>query len=461
MRELLLLCIVGVLSIAAVAKPQFGVMAYIWFSLMRPDYIAFSTGQYSYSMMLAIGMILGSWREIGKARAAWFTNPFSWLLVLLQIPILLSTQTSLLPGYSLDKYLPFLKMTIAVLWLPVLIHNVTQMRLLFLVTAVSLGAHAFWQSLGGIVTGGRAIQHGIGGFMSENNTFAVGLIMVFPFCWYARYLVEQKWLKMVMTGASVSTLFAVMLTHSRGAAVAAVAVLLVLLIHSKRRTLVFLFLLAASVPGLYLVRETYFARLGTIENYTEDGSAMSRLVLNKVALQVWLEHPLTGVGIGEENFFQASVPFLKGVDSENLIGLVVHNSFLQILVHCGIGALLLYLLLFCGVVWAMWRSSRRLAVTHPGLEYYPRAIELSAIAYLVASLTQPRATFDFAYTVAMYAAAWYAIEKRLTAQDVPAPLPAFTVPPSPVPPAPPTPPAPVEAARPRTRLLGRQQQRSR
>ena len=455
MREFLLLAITVCLSFAAIAKPQFGVMAYIWFSLMRPDVIAFSQGLYPYSLMLAIGMIVGSWREVGQFRTAWFANPISWMMLLLQIPILISTQTSISPSYSLDMYFPFLKMSIAVLWIPVLVYTVAQMRILFLVTALSLGAHAIWQSLGGILGGGRAIQHGIGGFMSDNNTFAAGLVMVFPFCWYARYLVQQVWLKMALTAMSVACLFVIMLTHSRGAALAAVAVLIMLLIHSKRRMLVFVFLLFASLPGLYLVRETYFDRLGTIENYEDDHSAMSRIVHNKVAVQVWLAHPLTGVGIGEENYFTASTPYLESMGAEDIIGLVVHNSYLQMLVHAGIFAALIHLFLFVGVTWMMWRSSRRLAVSHPGLEYYPRAIELSIIGYLVASLTQPRATFDFAYTVAMYAAAWYVIEKRLPAPSLAsAPAPAQNI--APQPPAP----VPVEASHAgHTRMLGRLGQR--
>ncbi len=458
MREMLLLGIVLCLSLAAVAKPQFGMMAYIWFSLMRPDYIAYSTGRFSYSLMLALGMIAGSWREANRFQAAWFTNPLSWMMLLLNVPILISTQTALFPGYSLDIYFTFLKMAIAVLWIPVLVHTVAQMRLLFLVTACSLGAHAVWQSLGGIVTGGHAIRHGIGGFMSDNNTFAVGLVMVAPFCWYSRYLVEQPWLKMLLAAMFGACLFAIMLTHSRGAALAAVAILIMLLIHTKRRTLVLLLLLVIALPGLYLVRNTYFDRLSTIDNYEEDNSAMSRIIHNKVALQVWLTSPLTGIGIGEENYFSASAPYLSAVDADSLIGLVVHNSFLQMLVHSGIVALVLYVFMFVSVVWMMWRSSRRLARTHPELIYFPRAIELSVIGYLVASLTQPRATFDFAYTVVMYAAAWYVIEKRLSV-DTSAPMVAQII-------APPPPPPPaavsVEAARTQaSRLLGRHEQRSR
>lgn len=455
MREILLLIATSGLSVAAAAKPQFGLLAYIWFSLMRPDYIAFSLGRYNYSFMLATGMMLGGLREFAQFKRAWLTNPISWLVVLLQIPILISTQTAILPSYSLDIYTTLFKMFVAVLWIPVLTYKVEQMRLLFLVTAVSLGAHAVWQSLGGIITGGRAIRFGIGGFMSDNNTFAAGLVMVFPFCWYSRYLVRQYWMKALLAVMCAACLFTIMLTHSRGAAVAAVVVLLMLLIHSKRRLLVLVFLLVAGVPGLYMVRDTYFDRLGTIQNYEEDNSAMSRIVHNKLALQIWAEHPVTGIGIGLENYFVASTPYLRDIGENNRVGLVVHNSYLQMLVHCGLPAALIHLCLFVGATLMMWRSSRRLAVTHPGLEYYPRAIELSIVGYLIASLTQPRATFDFAYAVVMYAAAWYAIEKQLPPQT-PTPVPVqYTAPPPPVA-------VPVEESfAGTTRMLGRHEQRRR
>jgi len=456
MREILLLIATVWLSIVSAAKPQFGLLAYIWFSLMRPDYIAFSLGHYNYSFMLASGMMLGGLREVAHCKKGWLTNPISWMVVLLQIPILFSTQTAILPKHSMDIYTNLLKMFVAVLWIPVLTYTVPQMRLVFLVTSVSLGAHAVWQSLGGIITGGRAITFGIGGFMSDNNTFAAGLVMVFPFCWYSRYLVKQYWMKAILAVMCVACLFTIMLTHSRGAAVAALVVLVMLLIHSKRRTLVFAFLVVAAVPGLYMVRDTYFDRLGTINRYEEDNSAMSRIVHNKLALQIWATHPITGIGIGPENYFAASTPYLEEMSETGRERLVVHNSYLQMLVHCGVVAGLIYLCLFVSAAFMMWRSGRRLAVTHPGLEYYPRAIELSIIGYLVASLTQPRATFDFAYTVVMFAAAWYAIEKQLPLQSpTPAPVQDMA-------PPPPLVTVPVEESfSGTTRLLGRHEQRRR
>ena len=117
---------------------------------------------------------------------------------------------------------------------------------------------------------------------------------------------------------------------------------------------------------------------------------------------------------------------------------------------------MLFLGLLVGAAWMMWRSSRRLARSHPGLEYYPRAIELSIIGFLVAGLTQPRATFDLIYLVAMYAAAWHSVEKHL-----PSPTPALPHSPKDSSPTPSTPPPLEQAYAGTTRLLGRRAQRSR
>jgi O-antigen ligase len=247
--------------------------------------------------------------------------------------------------------------------------------------------------------------------MSENNTFACGLTMVIPFCWYSRLLVKSKPLKLLLQAMTWGSIACTVLTFSRGAAVALAFILLIMVMQAKRKALALVGIVLIGVgPAVYLVHEAYFNRMETIATYEQDQSAMSRIVLMKAAVDVWRTRPFFGVGMGSKSFMVAAAPFVKGTLGENL---VVHNSYLQMLAECGIFAFLFYMYMMISVLWRAWRSSRRLRKTNPEFVPYPRALLLSMIAYMICSFTQPRYSFDFLYMIVMYAAVWYNLEKNL------------------------------------------------
>jgi putative inorganic carbon (hco3(-)) transporter len=407
MRGLLLLAIVLGASSIALVDARIGLYAYIWFGLMRPDYPAYVPGFYNFSLYLALGLILGSWRFLANIPRAWLTNPITLGFLVLQIPVFLASNTQS-PRYQL-----FIRMSIVMLFIPVLIVTLEDLKRLYLVTAVSLGIWGLWHGATGMLHGGLRISAGIGGFMSENNTFACGLTMIIPFCWYTREFYNSKWIKTILLAMVLGSMACIVLTFSRGAAIALGIEILLISMQSKQKTLTLVaVLLCGLMPAVYLVREAYFKRLGTIATYEQDNSAMSRIDLMKTAVKVWRDHPLLGVGIDDKDFFAASNPYLAEM---GFLGKdhVVHNSYLWILAQCGIFAFLAFIYLLFGTLLRMLRSARKLAKTNPAFQNYPRTLVYSLMAYSICSVTQPRATFDFFYIIVMYGAAWYVIAQNL------------------------------------------------
>lgn len=425
MRGAVLLILVLIAAIIGLLRPKVALLCYLAFGLLRPDYIAFSMGQHSYSMILAVSVLVGSWRLLFRhSLRAWLLNPICWILVLLQIPIMLSTFVAIYPEASREMYVSFLKACVMALWIPLIITTLSEMKQVLLVTVLSLGAHGFWQAFGGIVRGGAPIRHGIGGFMSENNTFAIGLVMLLPLCWACWSLAPQKWMKMGLLGVGFCCSLSILLTHSRGAAIAFAVTLVCLLLISKRKSKGLLLAAFIVSPALYIVKDTYFDRLKTVQNYEEDNSSMSRIVQMRAAWALSLANPLLGVGFGDENYFAASDAVIPDEDFRSK-RLIVHNSFLQILVHCGFVALFLFLFLLGYCMARMIRSSHRLKLSHPELCCIPQALTLSLLAYIIASLAHPRMTFDFMYEIAMFCAAWLWIERDLLLADL---VPALAIP---------------------------------
>ena len=407
MRGLLLLGIVLGASCVALFDARIGLYAYIWFGLMRPDYPAYVPGYYNFSLYLALGVILGSWRYLVNVPNAWLNNSITFSFFLLQIPMFLASD------HQSPRYQLFLRMSIVLIFIPLLIVNIEDLKRLYLVTAVSLGIWGFWHGTTGVLHGGLRISSGIGGFMSENNTFACGLTMVIPFCWYTRTLYTSKWIKSILLAMVLGSMACIVLTFSRGAAIALGLEILLISMQSKQKILTLMaVLICGLMPAVFLVRAAYFGRIESIATYQEDGSAMSRIDLMKTAVKVWRDHPLFGVGLEDKDFFAASNPYLA---AGGLLGKdhVVHNSYLWILAQGGIFAFLAFMYMLFGAFWRMGRSARRLAKTHPDLQNFPRTLAYSLMAYSICSMTQPRATFDFLYMIVMYAAAWHAIERNL------------------------------------------------
>src|SRR5690349_8272142 len=182
-REVLVSAITLVLCVIALVHPRIGLYGYIWFSLMRPDYLAYANGSIPYSPALAASVLLGSWRYFIEFPRI-FRNPVSRTLVLLQIPIVISVYLALVPELSYERFFAYERTIVMVLLIPVLIRTVEHVRVLFMVIALSLGAIGLRIGLGVLAHGGYHITNGYA--YMENNALAATLAMVIPFLWYMR-----------------------------------------------------------------------------------------------------------------------------------------------------------------------------------------------------------------------------------------------------------------------------------
>ena len=103
--------------------------------------------------------------------------------------------------------------------------------------------------------------------------------MIVPFLWACPYLWSSSfWAKAAFSVMLMGSVVTVILTYSRGGAVALAVVFLMLIMRSKYRVRSLALILVAVIPVLGMVGVTYEERLSSIETYQEDASAVSRLV---------------------------------------------------------------------------------------------------------------------------------------------------------------------------------------
>lgn len=405
MRQEILIVVVVLLSIVGVFKPKIGLAAYTVFGLTRPDVLSYSHGDFPYSLLLAAGAGIGSIRELGGASVL-LQTPITLGLVSLYATLAASSYFALDPAASMSALNLFTRTVLMCLLIPILIRTYEDLKKFILVVALSLGVVGVKFGLGGIISGGGQYTGGIGGFMDDNNTLAVGFVMVLPMCWYAREAVEGRWTRGLLTLCSVMTVMAIIMSFSRGAAIALACVLVMISLRSGRKMMALILLAFLLVPAFFLVGHSYVDRLSTLRNPSEESSAASRLRQNEIAWELWKERPWTGVGFGGKNYMR--------VTEEPV---VIHNTYLQILVDSGLFACLTFssLLLFT-ICWLGHTCNPDR--TPPEYLWLPRALQTALVGFGIDAVFHPRCTFDFTYMLLMASACWYVIWRRELAGSV-------------------------------------------
>src|SRR5579885_2554825 len=396
LRELLLIVVVLSLCVAGLIRPKIALYGYIWFAITEPDVMAFCEAKYPFSMALGILTVIGGLRKSSEWGAA-FRQPAVWALLLLQIPIALSILFCEGPFLAPDRYNSYMRMIVVALLIPVLIESGRDMIQFLMTLAISEGL--FGSRFG--LLGGGVLMRGSYSSLYDNNEIALVIVMLLPICWYLRELLQSRLLKTGLLVIMVTAAPAVIMTNSRGGSLALGAVVLALILRSRRRIALTIVLALAIGPAIYLMQDVYFKRMDTIEHYQDEASAAGRIELWQAAIKGFQDHPILGFGFGQRNFQQFSPGYLGKNDRS-----VVHETYLQMLVDSGIGAFFLYVsLLFGTIVW-LGRSSRRTRREYPGWQWVPISLQVSLIAFSVGALFYSCQRLDLPYYLIISAAAW-------------------------------------------------------
>jgi O-antigen ligase len=163
--------------------------------------------------------------------------------------------------------------------------------------------------------------------------------------------------RLLCVAGVVVLMVAIFATFSRSVVVPFMVILVAVVLREVRSRRSYLALVAVLSIGLLLTPRYYWDRLlGLREAFATtslDWSVYTRMLALRTAWEMFLEHPLTGVGLG--NFIVASA-------YQVFVRIVVHNSYLEILVGTGVFGLIAYLMiLYSGLryTWAGWRRRWR------------------------------------------------------------------------------------------------------
>jgi probable O-glycosylation ligase (exosortase A-associated) len=196
----------------------------------------------------------------------------------------------------------------------------TRQRLDQLIWAVALtiGLWGVKGALWSIAHGGGQIHGPDGGMLADNNDFGLGLILILPLLSYQWHLATNRYIRRGLMLMGFLVTLAVFFTYSRGALVGVCAMGAVFWLRSRAKFTTGLLIAALAVAIYGIAPEKWFNRMGTIETYQDDGSAMSRLNLWKISLRIAELHPVTGGGFKVTYSPSVTNNMLRGTDLERL-----------------------------------------------------------------------------------------------------------------------------------------------
>jgi O-antigen ligase len=372
-----------------------------------------------------IGKIVGAFTLIALIFSLrdirWHVPPEVIFLILLVAQMWLAVPFSPVWKWGALNYaLGFTKVVPLIIVMYASIRNAKRLRRLLLLQAVCVAIVAIVSIINSHSSGGR-LQGALSGIYENPNDLAFIIDLSLPLCLAFALSTKKLGNKIWWSLAMVVMVYTVLLTASRGGALALLvaAVVCVWRLGIRHRRFSLLLLVPAAIVGVWLgagrsLEQRFEATdsrptINPGEPNEAAASREQREALFIESLRVTAKYPLLGVGPG--NF-----AIVSGVWR------VTHNSYTQISSEAGIPALIFYvLILWRGV--ANLRFVRKQSGASREVRLYSMALEATLFAYLVGSFFASVAYQLFPYCIVAYTSSLRRIEHNKPSGTEAAPQP--------------------------------------
>jgi O-antigen ligase len=263
--------------------------------------------------------------------------------------------------------------------------------------------HTYRNALGGFAQVAADQVPGIGpkplprlaGPVGETNRYAQVMLLLVPLGIACIRLAGSRVRRLAAIGATALTLSGMLLTYSRGAAVALAIVALVMVATGFIRARHLVLLVAVLGAIVVVAAPNYLARLASLSSLNSatsqdstqvDGALRGRATENLAALDTFRDHPLVGVGPGQ--FFERySQTYANELDLRFLkTSRRAHNLYLEMAADTGVLGLAAFLAVVLVTIGQLVRAAGLCAVHRPDLALLAHAFALSLFAYLATGL---------------------------------------------------------------------------
>jgi len=347
MRDILVIAIVIAGSLVALRRPWIGIMLWNWLSIMNPHRYTYGMAYNAPLAAVVVGCtVLGllmnrEWTSPNKG------SPVAWLMFFM-LWITLSWLFGMDVVRDYEQWKKVMKIDGMLLIALILLHSRQHIVALVWVCAASLALLGLKGGIFTLLNGGDYRVWGpSGSFIEDNNSLALAIVMTIPLLRFLQLQVKHWLGKFALSLTMLLCAVSALGSQSRGALLAIVAMAVTLWWRGKDKLRIGILLVVVAVPLVAFMPDQWSARMATIWNYQEDGSAMGRIHAWRVAWNIALRYPL-GVG-----FDPATPEFFARFSPESDSVHAAHSIYFQVLGNHGFIGLFLFL-----AVWvATWQSA--------------------------------------------------------------------------------------------------------
>ncbi|MCL2524230.1 MAG: putative O-glycosylation ligase, exosortase A system-associated [Betaproteobacteria bacterium] len=417
MRDLLILAIILGGALVALRKPWIGVILWTWISLMNPhQQWGYAAASMPIAMILAISILIGLLFSREKQNP--FISPAVWLLAVFAAWITFTLPFSMYLQGSLPLWERTIKTCLMLFVTLALIDSPKKMNIYIWTLTASIGFYGVKGGLFTLLTGGNHLVWGPGGFIGGNNEIALAVIMVIPLMRYLQLQMTIKWQQHMMTVAMILSAVMALGTHSRGALLALIAMTFLIWIRGRQKFVFGFMAIVLAFLALPFMPEEWWARMGTIQTYEQDASAMGRINAWWMAWNLAKDRFLGG-GF---DIYNLTVFGLYAPDPYDVHA--AHSIYFQILGEQGFIGLAIFLLI--GVT--TWRTAdnlMKIGKQDPSLSWtrdLGAMAHASMMGYAVGGAFLSLSYFDLPYNIMVaIILAKYLVERELTNRKTPIP----------------------------------------
>lgn len=394
-RDIVIVGIVLVLAAMAIRRPWIGVMNWTWLSIMNPHRYAWGFAYSAPVAAIAAASTLIGLLFTKEKRSPFQGAPIVWLFIF-TIWVNLSWLLGYDPAGDYEQWAKVMKIYLMTFVAVALLFTKHHIMAFAWVTIASLAALA---AKGGMFTLLTAGNHRVwgpeGSFIADNNTFALAVIVCIPMLHFLQLQLEEGWKRHLMSLTMLLCAVSAIGSYSRGALLALAAMGAMFWWRSSRKGMIGVAIFLGIVVMLPMMPDEWWARMDTIKDYEQDGSAMGRINAWLVAIEVAKDN-LFGGGMS----YQHHAYFTMYGTHETIVR-AAHSIYFQILGNHGFPGLFLYIM-----IWATtYNSAGRLRSKTQATDEAKWAGELGAmvqvslVAFAVGGAFLSLPYFDLPYNL--------------------------------------------------------------
>jgi probable O-glycosylation ligase (exosortase A-associated) len=405
------LSVYGIGLLLTLYNPFYGVALYIFEWHNHPPYMWWGSDwpdiRWSYTIALVTVI---SWVLNRKKLPPLFNpdyKPVIWLVLFIINAYIVSHTVAIIPSESARKAEILLKYVIYFMIMTQLIRTPKNYRLMIwvLLLCVANFGRMAWEE------GGNRDFPFMAPNASGDNAIAAHVMTAIPFYLFTFFDPKtNRWQKLLIIFIIPFCFNLIVLANSRGATLGLIVIAVFTLIWTsgKTRLKVVLGVVIGGLMFLQLTNDQFWERQGTIKEYENDGSAMSRIYLWRGAINMMTDYPLGVGGEGYEELAQEYAPELKEKMARDG-NKTVHNTFFNFGTEWGFLGLFFYLG-FLAHSFILLIKVKKISKKFPALSsfyYEATAVQLAILGISAAGMFHNRSYAEIVFWLCAFAVILY------------------------------------------------------